>query len=482
MNKQQIESSYLSGKINIQFFFSVVFLVISLTSCSAQSTIKNEELEGKWYVNFAHKDIGQARTVIKINTDNNTFTAHSRKNAAKDILGWWTSFLGRIFTQSLKNGSLLNIENGIYKVKGDTLHFAGILVTPMGSLNLEGHVFNEEINATFRNRSRGHLGTISGTRNIPNLPLENYKHIFESAVSLTKEKIYNKEILSSKEWRKFTRKMRKTVPKIQDDLEMVFAFFYRAEKLPFSHYALMNTYDKIKGETNKKEHKSYLTLEEKNNTTAYLKIASFGGKAQEVDSVFEIIKQKDYQNLIVDLRNNTGGSVEAGMAFATNIIKKETFGGVFLTQKWFNNHKDLPSPEDYHKLTHFTEANYDLIIEGIHQTEALCLKIIPKDQVYEGNLYVLTNRKTASTCEPIVYELKKQNRAVIIGETTAGSMLNGEMFDLENNFKMFIPTADYYTSDGYRIDQNGVKPNIETQSNEALKKALDLINKYNRAN
>ncbi len=163
------------------------------------------------------------------------------------------------------------------------------------------------------------------------------------------------------------------------------------------------------------------------------------------------------------------------MAFATNIIEKETFGGVSLTQKWFNNNKELPTPDDYKNLPHFTETNYDLIIEGIHQTEGLCLKIIPKEQVYQGKLYVLTNRKTASTCEPIVYELKKQNRAVIIGETTAGAMLNGEMFELENGFKMFIPTADYYASDGYRIDQNGVKPNIETKSEEALSKAINLI-------
>ncbi len=242
----------------------------------------------------------------------------------------------------------------------------------------------------------------------------------------------------------------------------------------FLHYALMKSIEENKGKENKQQ-KSYLTLEEKNDKTAYLKITSFAGAAQEVDSIFNIIKQKNYQNLIVDLRNNVGGSVEAGMAFATNIIDKETFGGVFLTQKWFNNNKELPTPDDYKNLPHFTEANYDLIIEGIHQTEGLCLKIIPKKQVYQGKLYVLTNHKTASTCEPIVYELKKQNRAIIIGETTAGSMLNGEMFDLVNGFKMFIPTADYYSSDGYRIDQNGVKPNVETKSDDVLNRAINLI-------
>lgn len=470
---QKIFNSYFFKKRNTPFFFSVFLSFLSLTSCSAQ-TKNNEQLEGKWYINFVHKDIGQARTVIEFNTDSNSFVAHSRKSADKDILGSWTSFLGRTFTKSLKSGSLLNIEKGIYEVKNDTLHLAGILVTPMGNFNLEGHIVNNELYTTLRNKSRGHLGTISGNRNIPNLPLENYKQLFENAVSLTETKIFNKEILQSKEWKIFTKEMRISVPKLQDDLEMVFAFFYRAEKLPFSHFALLKSFEMNKGKESKQQ-KNFLTLEEKNHNTAYLKITSFNGTAMEVDSVFSIIRQKGYQNLIVDLRNNAGGNVEAGMAFATNIIEKETLGGVFLTQKWFNNNTELPTPDDYKNLPHFTEANYDLIIEGIHQTEGLCLKIIPKEQVYQGKLYVLTNHRTASTCEPIVYELKKQNRAIIIGETTAGAMLNGEIFDLVKGFKMLIPTADYYASDGYRIDQNGVKPNVETKSDDALNRAIKLM-------
>ncbi len=54
-------------------------------------------------------------------------------------------------------------------------------------------------------------------------------------------------------------------------------------------------------------------------------------------------------------------------------------------------------------------------------------------------------------------------------------MLNGEKFELSNNFVVYIPTADYYTSDGYRIDQNGIKPNIETKSDDALEKVMNEL-------
>lgn len=458
----------------------IIFLVLcassgAFTSCSAQPVPNNERIDGKWFVNFAHKDIGQTRTLLEFESEGDEFTAYSRKNADRDILGGWKSFLARTFTKSLKNGSILRIESGVYKEGTDTLHLAGRLVTPMGDFSFLGHIVNDKLFATLSTTGRGDIGIISGNREIPKLPLEDYPELFRSTVSLTENKIYNREMLQSTEWSDYVAHMEKTTPKLQDDLEMVFAFFYRASALPFSHYTLMKPMQEKEWNDHSESKTKHLLLEEKNVETAYLKISSFGGTDQEVDSMFEIIIQKNYENLIVDLRNNSGGSVEAGMAFATSVIDTTTFGGVFLTQKWFNNNDEIPSISEYENFPHFTEANYDLIIDGIHNTEGLCLKIIPKERVYKGRLFILTNGNTASTCEPIVYELKKQNRAIIIGEKTAGAMLNGEVFGLENGFKMFIPTADYYTSDGYRIDKKGVAPNIETEKEDALNAALEKV-------
>jgi C-terminal processing protease CtpA/Prc len=256
---------------------------------------------------------------------------------------------------------------------------------------------------------------------------------------------------------------------------IVFSFFYYAGKLAFSHYALMKIRQEYNETPTKNNNVKYVFLEEQSAETAYLKITSFGGSASEMDSIFDVINQKNYKNLVVDLRNNSGGSVEAGIAFASGIVDDTIYAGVLLTQKWFNNNKQLPVTEEYRSFPHFSEANFDLIIEGIHHMEGLCLKIIPKKEVYKGRIYILTNHKTASTCEPIIYQLKKQKRATIVGEKTAGAMLNGEIFDLDKGFNMVIPTADYYTSDGFRIDQNGVMPDIEVKSGEALKFVLEKL-------
>lgn len=447
-----------------------VFTLCCSVSCPAQ----HKTLEGKWYIHLSHTDIGLARTIIQFQVKDSSFTAYTRKHADKDILGGWTSFLGRTFTKGMKHGSLIRIENGIFLEKGDTLHLAGILVTPMGRFNIEGSVSNDRLAAGIRSKTRGRLGEITGTREIPPLPMEDYAALFNRSTDLTEQKIYNKRVLQTKEWNDFVKDMQQITPKLQDDLEMIVSFFYKARKLPFSHFALMKFQQTE--EENEQVHTNYLFLEEKSPETAYLKISSFAGSAAEVDSIFEIIHQSNYRNLIVDLRNNSGGSIEAGMAFATSVVDTTLFGGVFLTQKWFNRNAALPTIADYRKFPHFTEANFDLIIEGIHNTDGLCLKIIPKQTTYKGNLYLLTNSRTASACEPIVHELQKHKRAIVAGEKTAGMMLNGEIFELDPGFKMVIPTADYYTSDGFRIDGIGVKPDIETRKEDALQTVLELLN------
>ena len=452
--------------------FAVCFAVLS-----AQK--EGSSIDGTWLLDIAHNDIGQVNTVMYFKTEGNTFEAFTRKNADRDLLGWGTSMLGRMFTGGFKKGSLFRIANGAHKVENDTLKLSGVLVSALGNFYYKGFVQDGRMYARLTNRRGEERGEIKGKKGDVKMPLEDYPGLFRSAVALTREKIFNREVLRTKQWRKFEKKMGGLSTRVQDDLEMVFGFFYRAGKLPFSHFALM----KIPAQSNNNGasgRERFVTIEEKSPACAYLKIVSFGGSAAEMDSALHVIITKGYKDLIVDLRDNSGGSVEAGMAFATSVFDTSFYGGVFLTQKWFNLHNSPPSVESYTTFPHFSDANFDLIIKGIHNTEGLCLKIGPKREVFKGRLFVLINKRTASTCEPLVYGLKQTKRATLIGERTAGAMLNGEILPLGKGFQLVVPTADYYASDGYHIDQQGVKPDISIPSAEALDHAIKIL-KVNEA-
>ncbi len=468
-----------SKKCTFEFFkapqlnFIIIFLLMFFVSCEVWSQKKATILGGKWFLEMEHKDIGFTQIIMEFKAkENGQFEAHTRKGAVKDILGGWNSMLARTFSKSFKYGSLLRIEDGIYSVVNDTLKFTGILTSVVGKYKIEGFSVGDQISAKLSNKN-GYKGSIKGSRQIPMLPIRDYNSLFNETMSLTQNKIFNKNILTTKEWKDFHRTMNKVSAKMQDDLDMIFAFYYYSSKLPISHYMLLKPIIQEKNQ-HSADKIQRVFLEEKTPDTAYLKITSFEGSAREMDSIFEVLANHNYKNLIVDLRNNSGGSVDAGMSFATHVTDTTFYGGVFLTQKYFNNHKTLPTVSEYDTFPHFTESNYDLLMEGIHNTEGICLKVIPQEPVYKGKLFILTNGFTASTCEPIVYGFKQLTRATVVGSSTAGAMLAAEMFDLSGGFKIFLPTADYYASDGYRIDKKGVEPNIKVEG-DALEYTLKLI-------
>lgn len=446
----------------------ILILTLIIQGCNAQeNSVKSSVLDGKWFVELKSNDIGTVKTIFNFVSTDSTFNAYTRKGADRAILGFWKSTMARVFTKDFKNGSLVRITDGIIQSRNDTLFLAAIFRSSIGSYYFNGIVVKDTLNAKLRNSKKELTGQLTGFKdaNIA-YPLNDYPKIISEVIDTAKTKIYNRDILETKKWKQFDRKITEKSSDFKDDIELVFAFYYFASELPISHFALTRVSEQNVSQDSLS--KKFLNLSQLTEATALLKITSFSGTATEVDSVFSVIDTKGYKNLIVDLRDNPGGSVEAGMAFARNVVDTTMIGGVFLTQKWFNNHSNIPTENEYNQFPTFSESNYDLIIQGIHREKGLVLKVYPMKDNYRGKLFIITNNNTASTGEPIVYALKENGRAIIVGKKTAGAMLNGEQFKLPSGFSVFVPTADFYTRDGYRIDQKGVQPNIELDKEDPV--------------
>lgn len=441
-------------------------IVLAAFNTLAQTNGPAGTIDGKWLMELNSIDIGTVRLVMDFNALDSTFEARTRKGADREILGFWTSSLGRLLTKNFKNGSLLRIVHGKIRQAQDTLFLTGIFTSPIGNYYFNGAVTDQVMTARLTDAIGGNRGTMAATRKTPSIPLEDYGLLFRHAVNTAEAKMYDPDISESRKWKKFTRKMASTTNEVEDDLEMVFAFFHHSRKLPFSHFSLLKFPENT--EPTAEIDNPQVSLKELPHETVLMRVNSFGGTSVEMDSVLTLVKQHQYKNLIVDLRDNPGGSVNAGMTFASHLADTVFFGGVFLTQRWFAHHSIPPSNEEYVRLPHFTESNLDLIIKGIHEEEGLCFKIIPEPPRFNGSVYLLTNGNTASTCEPIVYGLQQQLKAVVVGERTAGAMLNGERFPVGKGFTLVVPTATYYTSDGKKLDQRGVKPDVKTKSEDAL--------------
>lgn len=174
------------------------------------------------------------------------------------------------------------------------------------------------------------------------------------------------------------------------------------------------------------------TIDNKNEKSSLAKEANLGFKAAEIikgnigylvfdsfsadPAAITIIKNafkqfKNVDGLIFDLRNNTGGSPE----FVQTI-------GSYL----FENKTQLSS-------IYWRESDKTVDYWTSGKPPFLSLARVP--------LFILTSPKTFSAAEAFSYDLQKNNRAILIGETTKGGANPGRSFALNDYIDIFIPTG-----------------------------------------
>ena len=161
----------------------------------------------------------------------------------------------------------------------------------------------------------------------------------------------------------------------------------------------------------------------------YLQITQFTERTGE-EFVNALNKLSDLKatGLIIDLRNNPGGLLDAAVAVAEPFFKKgETI--VYTQGRKLGDREDYKAESD--------EAPLD----------------VPTA--------VLVNAGSASAAEIVAGALKDTGRAIIVGERSFGKGSVQSIFKLKNGEGIRLTTARYYTPSGVTIHERGVAPNVE---------------------
>jgi hypothetical protein len=144
--------------------------------------------------------------------------------------------------------------------------------------------------------------------------------------------------------------------------------------------------------------------------------------------------------LIIDLRNNGGGSPEM-----VALVCSYLFG---------------PEP------VHLNDLYWR---EGDRTDEFWTRKEVAGKRYLNKDVYVLTSKRTFSGAEEFTYNLKNLKRATIIGETTGGGAHPGGGFRINEHFNMFVPTGRAISPiTKTNWEGTGVKPDIEVPADQAL--------------
>lgn len=416
-------------------------------------------------------------TFLDIKTADGQFKMTSPKNADLRMMGG-KARLGRIMGKSPKKGIIVTIKGSS---KNDSL-FGDTKIPMVGKLKFKGIVRQETLSGEFINTDGSSIGTLNGQLSTEDKI--DYRWLYPKMLKTIQDNIYSKSVLQTKAWKKFEKDIEQLCQDAHDDIEMYIGFNMLAQKLPFSHLTLAITEEKTDNASANHQaddaqpsvaaQNKSVVFEEKNTTTAYLKIKNFSTSAPELEAVLpQIVAHPAYKNLIIDLRENGGGGILAAFALAKYIVTEDLEVGYFPTNKLAYNGYE---PELFKTLAELQPKDTEEFGNELKKSPGV--KLIfkkPTNPVFTGNLYVLTNGHTASTCEPIVYALKNHKKAAIIGQNTYGGMLAASPFVVSGKYMLLLPIADFYTYDGVRLDRVGVTPDVEVNSEEALNKAMEMI-------
>ena len=150
---------------------------------------------------------------------------------------------------------------------------------------------------------------------------------------------------------------------------------------------------------------------------------------------------KNISNLIIDLRNNTGGYLNAAYDVSELFLKK---GKVIYQLKDRNN-----------KITKFTAKS------GEYR--------------HFNNIIVIINGSTASASEILALALKESANAKIVGTKSYGKGTVQETSKLKSGSMVKYTTAYWLSPEGNSINKTGITPDYKIDGEEGqLKKAIEI--------
>lgn len=164
-------------------------------------------------------------------------------------------------------------------------------------------------------------------------------------------------------------------------------------------------------------------------STGYIKIQEFNDHTgEQFDDALNYLLKKGIDGLIIDLRNNPGGPLDAAVEVAEPFFKKDDLIVYYQGRK-------ASDRENY-----------------LSETEGEPIKI---------PIAVLVNDLTASAAEIVAGALKDAGHAVVVGERSYGKGSVQTIFKLRNGEGLRLTTAHYFTPSGALINGKGIVPQVE---------------------
>jgi carboxyl-terminal processing protease len=161
------------------------------------------------------------------------------------------------------------------------------------------------------------------------------------------------------------------------------------------------------------------------------------GKAQEIANKIKSLQKQGAKKLVLDLRNDSEGDEEEGVAVANLFLDK---GLIAYLQG-----------QKYPKVTY--EAD-------------------PQKKITDLPVVVLVNRGTAGPAEIVAAAILEDGRGDVVGDKTFGDGSVQKLIEVPDGSALILSVAKYYTPKGKTIQDTGITPNVQVASSDDLAAVL----------
>ena len=155
------------------------------------------------------------------------------------------------------------------------------------------------------------------------------------------------------------------------------------------------------------------------------------GKAAEVAEKIKSLQKKGAKKLVLDLRYDSEGDEEEGVAIANLFLGKGTIGTL--------------QGQKFEKVTYSAD---------------------PQKKITDLPLVVLVNRGTAGAAEMAASAILDNSRGDVVGDKTFGEGSVQKLIEVPDGSALILSIAKYYTANGKVIQDTGITPNVVVAGND----------------
>ncbi len=182
--------------------------------------------------------------------------------------------------------------------------------------------------------------------------------------------------------------------------------------------------------------KSYML----SNSVGYIYISSFGKSvSQEFSKALENCRNAGMKGLVIDLRNNPGGTLDSAVEIADMLLPEG----------------EIVSIKDKHGR------------EEVYKSDSKCLDV---------PISVIVNESSASASEVLSGALRDNKWATLVGKKTFGKGVVQSVIDLGDGSGLSLTVAKYYTPSGVCIHGIGISPDMDVPLAEGISLELGEFN------